>query len=183
MSTKDALDSLRSPEQSEFVTRLPERESVVTSASELDDIALDDDELPQDSSMSSVPLTPKPINTLNTVVPMNLGSFAQGKEGRTGEKGEEEGFVSGGPFNGESVNDVEPNVAFPRKSHHKSASVTTIRSGQNVSLIEEKRKSTRISLDGQHALQEEFSRLQKEKQALQEQGTEEAINWGKFRHL
>lgn len=34
-----------------------------------------------------------------------------------------------------------------------------------------------MSLDGQHALQEEFSRLQKEKQALQEQGAEEAIDW------
>lgn len=174
VSTKDALDSLRSPEQSEFSTPLPQRESVATSVSELDDIALDDDESSSLSTMSPVLLTPKPANTSSSTVPLSFGSSSQGiKEVLKGNQQ----HINGGSVRSGEVNVVDLDSSRPHKSHHKSASVATIRSGHTLSFVEEKRRSARMSLDGQHALQEEFSRLQKEKQALQEQGAEEAIDW------
>jgi aarF domain-containing kinase len=171
VSTTDALDSLRSPEQTEFVTRLPERESIATFVSELDDIALDDDEPPTSASSSVATPTPTPAHT-----PVNLKSNSLGPEANS----EQKEYVNGGPVNNEDGNGVKFDVSLSRKAHHKSVSVTTIRSGHTVSFIEEKRRSTRISFDGQQALQEEFSRLQKERQALQEQGVEGAIDWGKL---
>ncbi|KXN90582.1 GTPase-activating protein GYP5 [Leucoagaricus sp. SymC.cos] len=171
VSAKDALDSLRSPEQSDFGARLPERESVTTSVSELDDISLDD-EPPLPLEMSSIPLTPKPAHTVP--VSTNTGSPSHKPEEEAERKEESS---NGGSVDSEGINGVDLNNSLPRKSHQKSASVTTIRSGHTLSFIEEKRRSSRISLDGQHALQEEFSRLQREKQTLQEEGAEGAIDW------
>lgn len=176
VSAKDALDSLRSPEGSEFGGRLPERESIRTTVSELDDIALDDDELPSSPALSSVPLTPKPTSTPKSPLSQASTSLSQELDSRT--KGEEDG--SSERVNCDIVHSTDFSISHSNKSHQKSASITTIRSGHTISFIEEKRRSARVSLDGQHALQEEFSRLQKEKQALQEQGAEEAIDWGRF---
>lgn len=167
---EDALESLRSPENSEFGDPFPGRDSIVTSLSELDDIALDDDgPLPS----SSAPLTSQiaPSDSLSLQEPKPLSQEPSSET--TGTDGQVNGgFVNGG----ETVHEV----SFSNKSHQKSASVTTIRSGHNLSFIDEKRRSTRISVDGQQALQEEFSRLQKERQALQEQGAEGIIDWGAF---
>lgn len=174
VATKDALDSLRSPENSEFGDRLPGRESIATSVSELDDIALDDDEPSPSSAPSSVLPTGKPTSTPESSLPQPPDSLAQRSDS---EASQEDEHVNGGPVNGD-VDGMEFELPPSHKSHQKSASITTIRSGRNLSFIEDKRRSTRISLDGQQALQEEFSRLQKEKRALQEQGAEGAIDWG-----
>ncbi|GAW08544.1 GTPase-activating protein GYP5 [Lentinula edodes] len=51
-------------------------------------------------------------------------------------------------------------------SHKKSASLATLHSGRHISLLvnhDEQAPGSRVSLDGQHKLQEEFARLQKEK--------------------
>ncbi|KAJ3575126.1 hypothetical protein NP233_g1307 [Leucocoprinus birnbaumii] len=176
VSTKDALESLRSPEQSEFTTPLPQRDSIATSVSELDDIALDDDETSSPTTtLSPVLTTPKPAYVSPPTAPLNLRSPTKAAHEASAEGNEQE--VNGRPVNNEEMNDVDVNSSLAQKSHQKSASVTTIRSGHTLSFIEEKRRSTRISLDGQHALQEEFSRLQREKQAIQEQGAEGSIDW------
>lgn len=163
LSVKDTLDSLRSPEQSNFSAQLLQRESITTSASELDDVALNDDD-------------PLPFNTACTTLPSVLSTPKSAYVGLSNEEIEVPG--GSGQCNDDRSVDSEknPETSSLGRSHHKSASVVTIRSGYASSFDES--NSFRISLDGQHALQEEFSRLQKEKQALQEQGAEESIDWG-----
>jgi hypothetical protein len=165
---KSALDSLRSPEGSDFGDRVPGRESIATTVSELDDISLDDE-----PPSSSAP--PKPEATtasLQEPLPSVLKSSLSlaGNDEAQEEKSDHDqnGLIYG----------ANPDVLHRGPSHQKSASLTTIRSGRTLSLIDEKRRSARLSLHGQQALQEEFSRLQREKQLLQEQGIEETIDWG-----
>jgi aarF domain-containing kinase len=167
---KDALDSLRSPESSDFGDRLPGRESIATTVSELDDISLDDE--PPSSSAPSDPLKSKAISaSLQESLPSVLESLSlAGKDEAQEEKSVND---QGGLTHG-----TNSDASHHGPSHQKSASLTTIRSGRTLSLIDEKRRSTRLSLHGQQALQEEFSRLQKEKQLLQQQGIEETIDWG-----
>jgi len=167
VSMKDTLDSLRSPEQSNFIAQLPRRESIATSVSELDDIVLNDDDLPS-SSFATVLETSK----LDPAGPLNLQEEIEVDSGNRLHDNNR-------PINSE-MNLVDRDTLPLGKSHRTTASVATIRSGHTSSFVEEKDVPFGISPDGQNALQEEFSRLQKEKKALQEQGAEESIDWGMF---
>lgn len=167
VSMKDALDSLRSPEQSNFIAQLPPRESIATTVSELDDIVLNDDDL-SSSSLAPVLSTPE----LDPVGPLRLQEEIEVDDGNGLHDHNR-------PINSE-MNPVDRDSPPLGKSHRRTASVATIRSGRTSSFVEEENISFRISLDVQNALQEEFSRLQKEKKALQEQGAEESIDWGMF---
>ncbi|KAG6865369.1 hypothetical protein C0991_003146 [Blastosporella zonata] len=93
-------------------------------------------------------------------------------------------------------NDESPDTARPRSAsntvfnpvptrtgHKKSASTTTIRSGNNLPFIvsrlqDEHRMSHRVSVDGQQKLQEEFKRLHKEEEKdTADTGDNHAIDW------
>lgn len=61
--------------------------------------------------------------------------------------------------------DLEALSSFAPSSHKKSASLTTLHSGKHISLLvnrDEQAQGNRGSVDGQHKLQEEFAKLQKE---------------------
>jgi len=167
VSMKDTLDSLRSPEQSNFIAQLPLRESIATTVSELDDIVLNDDDL-SSSSLAPILSTSK----LDPVGPLRLQEEIEIDDGNGLHDNTR-------PINSE-MNPADRDPPPLGKSHRRTASVATIRSGHTSSFAEEENVSFRIGLDGQNALHEEFSRLQKEKKALQEQGAEESIDWGMF---
>lgn len=71
----------------------------------------------------------------------------------------------------------------PVKSHKKSVSTTTIRSNHRLSFMMNRLEPTedsvllRSSVDGQHKLQEEFARLQKERET-EETVVDAPIDWG-----
>jgi len=164
VSMEDTLDSLRSPEQNNFIAQLPRRESIATSTSELDDIVLNDDDLPS-SSLAAVLFKSDPAGPFKLQEEIEVDSGNRLHNNRP--------IIS-------EMNPVDHETPPLGKSRRRTASVATIRSGHTSPFVEEKNGSSRISLDGQNALQEEFSRLQKEKKVLQEQGAEESIDWGMF---
>ncbi|KIK67395.1 hypothetical protein GYMLUDRAFT_37508 [Collybiopsis luxurians FD-317 M1] len=60
--------------------------------------------------------------------------------------------------------DLETALTPSAPSHKKSASLTTLRSSRHISLLVNRDDKIQTSADGQHKLQEEFARLQKEQQ-------------------
>jgi hypothetical protein len=153
--TEHPLEALRSPDTEVFRDRLPERESIAES--DFNEIALDDD-----SAFSPVALTSQRGSGSNTPL--------QG-----------EGLENGRPQN------MSPQADFnPKKpSHKKSASMTTIRSANNLPFIlarldlqDDSGAGHRGSVDGQQKLQEEFARLHREEEEVKENARTGAIDWG-----
>ncbi|KAJ3790763.1 rab-GTPase-TBC domain-containing protein [Lentinula aff. detonsa] len=140
-----SLDSLFSPKQatfSEAETRA--RESMAES--ELSDISLDDEKLEglnvEDSDSANQQTEPTtPSEPELPTKPFEL--------------------------------DLNEALSTSASSHKKSASLTTIHSGRHISLLvnrDEQASGNRVSIDGQHKLQEEFARLQKEKDSEYQKG-------------
>ncbi|KAF5393280.1 hypothetical protein D9757_000605 [Collybiopsis confluens] len=142
-----ALDSLFSPQLSSFPLEssdIKARNSIAELESELSDVALDDEKLH--------------VETLDD------GTLEDEKiDDEKPEDSRPESDVKHKPTPLDL--DLEPT-----SYHKKSASITTIRSSRHISLLvnrDETVQARRGSADGQHKLQEEFARLQKE----QEDGT------------
>ncbi|KAG5648462.1 hypothetical protein DXG03_003073 [Asterophora parasitica] len=155
------LEALHPPEVPDFASKDRERESIVTD-SEFNDITLDDD-----ADFSSVSLTRGP--TPETETPSNDKEAVE-------------------PIRPRSTVSSPHSAVFntTRYGHKKSASTTTIRSGNNLSFIaarlnlqDDRRASYRGSLDGQHKLQEEFSRLheEEEEKRSKENAVDEKFDW------
>ncbi|KAF8873132.1 rab-GTPase-TBC domain-containing protein [Mucidula mucida] len=76
---------------------------------------------------------------------------------------------------------LAPSEDSEQRAHKKSASTTTIRSVHNLPFVLKQSDDSanhRGSVDGQHKLQEEFARLQKEKEVVEEGDVEtEVIDW------
>ncbi|KAG5638315.1 hypothetical protein H0H81_000733 [Sphagnurus paluster] len=167
----DPLESLRSPELPDFESKDRERESVITD-SELQDIILDDETVLDDVVFSPVSLTrgpsPEPDASSND---MDVLTATRPRS------------ISPPP-----IPAFNPNPTG--SGHKKSASMTTIRSGNNMPFIvarlnlkDERRSSYRGSVDGQQKLQEEFARLHKEEEDIKNNATCGAIDWGRFEFL
>ncbi|KAJ4483397.1 rab-GTPase-TBC domain-containing protein [Lentinula aciculospora] len=131
-----SLDSLLSPKQATFGdVEARARESIAES--ELSDISLNDESLEGlnvDDSTTEESLPKNP-----SVLDFPTNSFEL------------------------NLNEA---LSISASSHKKSASLTTIHSGRHISLLiahGEQMPGNRVSLDGQQKLQEEFARLQKEK--------------------
>lgn len=161
----DPLESLRSPELPDFESKDRERESVITD-SELQDIILDDETVLDDVVFSPVSLTrgpsPEPDASSND---MDVLTATRPRS------------ISPPP-----IPAFNPNPTG--SGHKKSASMTTIRSGNNMPFIvarlnlkDERRSSYRGSVDGQQKLQEEFARLHKEEEDIKNNATCGAIDW------
>lgn len=78
---------------------------------------------------------------------------------------------------------LAPSLDTFDKTHKKSASTTTIRSNHSLSFVQkhsEDVSNKRASVDGQAKLQEEFARLQKEKEDVVDnrESNGEIIDWG-----
>ncbi|TFK44717.1 rab-GTPase-TBC domain-containing protein [Crucibulum laeve] len=151
-----SLEALRSPQSTEFAGKLPERDSIA--ASDFNDIALDDE-----STFSPVALNSQRDSPSSSPI--------------TSEPEETDGRPKSASF------PALPSESPQHKSHKKSASTTTIRSGRHVSFLlhrldvqEGSGISTRTSLDGQQKLQEEFARLQKEREVVDE-NVDGLIDW------
>ncbi|KAJ3859682.1 rab-GTPase-TBC domain-containing protein [Lentinula novae-zelandiae] len=131
-----SLDSLFSPKQATFgEAEARARESIAES--ELSDISLDDEKL-EDLDVSD-----NTDDQTDSTTPAEL-------------------FLPTKPFE----LDLNETHSVPTSSHKKSASLATLHSSRHISLLvnhDEKAPGSRVSLDGQHKLQEEFARLQKEK--------------------
>ncbi|KAH6913979.1 rab-GTPase-TBC domain-containing protein [Coprinopsis sp. MPI-PUGE-AT-0042] len=178
------LESLRSPQIPAFTVQtddksppadiLPERDSIASSLSGFNDIALDDE----------VVQTAKP----SKLKPLNLGkprtdtsSRPSSKASSTSKPTEDAGKARPDSvvFNSISLDSPIGNG----KAHKKTTSNTTIRSFDKVDLHGEgeedtfvrRRASVRASVDGQQKLQEEFARLQKEDR--EQRLAEGAIDW------
>jgi hypothetical protein len=156
----DPLESLRSPEVPDFPSKGRERESIVTD-SDFNDIALDDD-----AGYSPVSLT-------------------RGVSPDTGTASDE--VEEPDTARPRSASHPQTDVFNSRKpGHKKSASMTTIRSTNNLPFIvarlnlqDEHRMSHRGSVDGQQKLQDEFARLHKEEEKeFKETAVNGAIDWG-----
>lgn len=156
---EDPLASLRSPasDATTFDASLPKRESLVTD-SDFNDIALDDE-----SGFSPVALTRGHTPEQDADVP-------EDENGRP-----------------RSMSSPQAAVFNPSKqpSHKKSASITTIRSANNLPFIlarldlqDESGAPHRGSVDGQQKLQEEFARLHREEEEAKDIAGTGAIDWG-----
>ncbi|KAL0072388.1 GTPase-activating protein [Marasmius tenuissimus] len=128
------LDSLLSPQASTSTFPVSPRASVAESEVALDDVALDDE-----AQFSSVELSTR------------------------------ESLVKDTPSNGHerSLSSSSTTAILEEPRHQKSASISTIRSGgrgsERISLLINRDDGLkRGSVEGQHKLQEEFSRLEKE---------------------
>ncbi|KAG6857692.1 hypothetical protein H0H87_004108 [Tephrocybe sp. NHM501043] len=149
----DPLDSLRSPD----ITG-KDRDQF-TDNTEFNDIALDDDAgfsaVPLTNDTSPMPPTPNDMEHPDTARPRSVTT----------------------PLT------AVFNPVSTKTGHKKSASTTTIRSGNNLPFIvsrlqDEHRMSHRVSVDGQQKLQEEFKRLHKEEEKdLAETPINKAIDW------
>ncbi|KAJ6586951.1 rab-GTPase-TBC domain-containing protein [Mycena vulgaris] len=158
-ATPIPLDSLLSPgpqpEHQSF--RIPVRDSVAT-VSDFNDVALDDE-----SGFSPIALT--------------SGMDSTDSEGAAGRS------------RSASDSSVTPTVvdASALPSHKKSASISTIRSVNNLPFIlarietqkpDSDTRPSRSSIDGQHKLQEEFARKQKDKEVEDDDNAANAaIDW------
>ncbi|KAG6869112.1 hypothetical protein C0993_001677 [Termitomyces sp. T159_Od127] len=157
----DPLESLHSPDVIDFADKDREVDTVVSATdTEFNEIALDDETL-----KSPVYLTrdPSPSQGPNDLEPPSTARPP---------------IASTPPealSNSQSV-----------KTHKKSTSNSTIRSGNNLSFIvsrlqDEYRSSLRGSVDGQQKLQEEFARLHKEEEettSTEMTGVHKTIDWG-----
>jgi hypothetical protein len=151
------LESLLSPLHNGFENQIPARESVTES--EFNDVALDDE-----SGFSLVALSARQSAT-------NPGSTShQADEGKR-----------------KSTSSIGPSD-ISKQLHKKSASNTTIRSSRNLPSMlarldiqngdDESVRLNRASVDGQHKLQEEFVRLQREKEEDEKHAVNGSIDWG-----
>ncbi|EFI28145.1 hypothetical protein CC1G_14172 [Coprinopsis cinerea okayama7 len=175
------LESLRSPEVPAFAVqddkssasdseKLPERDSIASSLSGFNDIALDSD----DSSESPSVATAKPIvqDQQNQSTTSSRPASPASLNGDANER----------PTSVFSIALDSP-IGNP-KSHKKTSSTTTIRSSFRANRSEDsdeedvsrRRASARVSLDGQQMLQEEFARLQKEEME-HSASTDGTIDW------
>ncbi|KAJ3966160.1 rab-GTPase-TBC domain-containing protein [Lentinula raphanica] len=133
-----SLDSLLSPKQTTFdEAESRPRESIAES--ELSDISLDDEKLEDldvdDGADADAQASPRPLTK-----PAELDLSTKSLDLQ-----------------------LEEALTTSASSHKKSASLTTIHSGRGISLLvnrDEPTSGNRVSLDGQHKLQEEFARLQ-----------------------
>lgn len=183
------LESLYSPQLNELsitTDRPLERDSVAVS--EFNDIALDDD------SFSPVVLSARPLGIPNPSSP----SHPQ-KKGVVTDKEDEEDIIRNGDVSDEASNTllplpqtvpiqypVIPSLTETAKSHKRTASTITIRSAHSrnnslranhVDLLAP--NPNRGSVDGHLKLQEEFHRLQEEKEQMTT--SESSIDWGVYR--
>uniref|UniRef100_A0A0W0FGT9 Rab-GAP TBC domain-containing protein n=1 Tax=Moniliophthora roreri TaxID=221103 RepID=A0A0W0FGT9_MONRR len=149
---KTSLDSLLSPSADN--ASFPPSARASLAVSELDEVALDDEP----------PFSPVALSTRDSA------------RNSTGSKGHDRS---------DSTSSVKPILDLDlnsSQSHKKTASVSTVRSG-NLSFMvtREDRKNNRVSVDGQHKLQAEFARLQKEREDEREDDTGAGtIDWGTF---
>ncbi|ESK97174.1 hypothetical protein Moror_6257 [Moniliophthora roreri MCA 2997] len=147
---KTSLDSLLSPSADN--ASFPPSARASLAVSELDEVALDDEP----------PFSPVALSTRDSA------------RNSTGSKGHDRS---------DSTSSVKPILDLDlnsSQSHKKTASVSTVRSG-NLSFMvtREDRKNNRVSVDGQHKLQAEFARLQKEREDEREDDTGAGtIDWG-----
>ncbi|KAJ3749834.1 rab-GTPase-TBC domain-containing protein [Lentinula raphanica] len=133
-----SLDSLLSPKQTTFdEAESRPRESIAES--ELSDISLDDEKLEDldvdDGADADAQASPRP---LTKPAELDLSTKSLDLE-------------------------LEEALTTSASSHKKSASLTTIHLRRGISLLvnhDEPTSGNRVSLDGQHKLQEEFARLQ-----------------------
>ncbi|KAJ7703168.1 rab-GTPase-TBC domain-containing protein [Mycena rosella] len=156
----DPLDSLLSPgpEPEHQSFRIPARDSVATVA-DFNDVALSDDE----SGFSPIALT-------------------SGMDSTSSE-------ITSGRSRSASDSSITPTVvdAAASPSHKKSSSTATIRSVNNLPFILARietqkpnpdTRPNRTSIDGQHKLQEEFARKQKDKEVEDDDNAANAaIDW------
>ncbi|KAF8893306.1 rab-GTPase-TBC domain-containing protein [Infundibulicybe gibba] len=149
------LEALLSPQATDFGVPLPTQEPIAES--DFNDVALDDE-----SVFSPVAL-----------------SSSESVDNVASDQTDDTQRMSSGSV-------ALPVHTPPRQaSHKKTVSTTTIRSGHNLPFILARMDlqdggSNRGSVDGQHKLQEEFARLQKEKEQehiSEEQGVNGAIDW------
>lgn len=156
--TADSLEALLSPQGAGFDDRLPERESI-TEPADFNDVALDDD-----SGFSLVALSSGESTAGSGSGPIHQVEVETGRP--------------------RSTTSILPLQSPKQISHKKSASTTTICSAHNLPFlvarldIQEESRPNRGSVDGQHKLQEEFARLQKEREEIEENNVNGAIDWG-----
>jgi hypothetical protein len=175
------LESLRSPQVPAFNVQdddnkspppdiLPERDSIASSLSGFNDIALDDEVVP-----TAKPSKLKPLNLGKPRTPSDSSSRPNSKASSTSKPPQD------------AVKARPDSVAFKTisldspvgngKAHKKTTSNTTIRSfDDDETSFVRRRASVRASVDGQQKLQEEFARLQKEDN--EQRRAEGAIDWG-----
>lgn len=174
------LESLRSPQVPVFNVQvddnksppadiLPERDSIASSLSGFNDIALDDEVVP-----TAKPSKLKPLNLGKPRTP-DSSSRPSSKASSISKPAEDAGKArpDSVAFNSIPLDSPVGNG----KAHKKTTSNTTIRSydDEDNSFVR-RRASVRASVDGQQKLQEEFARLQKEDN--EQRRAEGAIDWG-----
>ncbi|KAK7053283.1 GTPase-activating protein [Paramarasmius palmivorus] len=134
-----SLDSLLSPQADS--TSFPPSARASLAVSELDEVALDDE-----------PLSPVALSTRDSAA---------------------EPSISKGHDRNDSISSIKPVLDLElssSQSHNKSASISTVRSGRLSFLVtREDGQNNRVSVDGQHKLQEEFARLQKEEKVREDE--------------
>ncbi|KAI5889410.1 RabGAP/TBC [Schizophyllum commune H4-8] len=85
--------------------------------------------------------------------------------------------AAGNRFSATSLTSPITLIDSKPSSHKKTPSTTTILSTHNL-VVEETTRTNRTSIDGQHRLQEEFEKLQKDKEAeAAEKGSADGIDW------
>lgn len=148
-STLNPLEALLSPQDTSFDPDGPNHARASIAESVFNDIALDDEAL-----------SPVALSSRQSLATLNLDSDVL-------------------------HDNPPPDLSHREGMHKKSASTTTIRSIHNLPFLmarletqEETGQSNRVSLDGQHKLQEEFARLQKEGGTNDDATRHGMIDWG-----
>ncbi|KAG6873437.1 hypothetical protein C0995_015526 [Termitomyces sp. Mi166 len=161
LSRNDPLDSLHSPNVADFAAKDRDVDTIASATdTEFNDVALDDE-----AGLSAVSLTRDPSPDQETSHDIESPDTARPPIVPTPQT---------------AVFSPQP----AKTGHKKSASTTTIRSGNNLPFIvsriqDEHRLSQRGSVDGRQKLQEEFYRLHKEeeKASTELNVANKAIDW------
>ncbi|KAF9566748.1 RabGAP/TBC [Agrocybe pediades] len=170
----DPLESLRSPQVNQAFDndKHPGRDSIATTTTEFNDIALDDE------SFSPIALTGK------TDLPDGEQSEAEATDLETPTGAQTDDDVSPRPKSA-SFSSPQPPALAAIRAHRKTASTTTIRSAHEPGLslfmnrvdLQENSSRSRGSVDGQLKLQEEFARLHEKETRERNAAVEGGIDW------